>query len=284
MTLHFSDGRNLTYSTTQVMGIINVSPDSFYLASGCFDEEAQRAKVRQMVAEGASMIDIGACPTNSKASMHSAQDEEAALRLALPAITSELEALGKRQDIVLSVDTFRADVAEMCVKDFGVDMINDVSGCTLDARMAEVVAETKVPYVLMHMRGTPQTMQSLADYIDVTSEVMAYLKVRAEVLKNMGAGDIIIDPGFGFAKKVDQNYEMFSRLSDFKALGYPLLVGISRKSMIYQTLWVDAEHALNGTTVLNTLAIIQGADILRVHDVKEAVEAVKLVEKCGISE
>ena len=180
-------------------------------------------------------------------------------------------------DVILSIDTYRAEVARRCVEEWGADIINDISGGTIDERMFETVASLRVPYVLMHMRGTPETMSSLTDYDDVTAEVLEWMARRIDELRQMGVADIIADPGFGFAKTMEQNYEMLARLNAFHALDAPLLVGVSRKRMIYTLLGCSADDALNGTTAVNTIALLQGAHILRVHDVRAAVEAVRIV-------
>lgn len=276
----YARGREYEFTGTQVMGIVNVTPDSFYAGSRISGEEALRQRVRQIVEEGASMIDVGAYSTRPDAAEVSAQEELDRLSAALPVIREELAALGQ-PDMLVSVDTFRASVAEACVTGLGADLINDVSGGTLDADMLAVVARTKVPYILMHMRGTPQTMQQLTDYDEPLT--LAVGRFFDEQLQKLYALDkdaqVILDPGFGFAKTLEQNYVLFSNMpllmQRFATL--PMLVGISRKSMIYRLLGTTADEALNGTTVLNTLATQMGAHILRVHDVRAAVEAVKIV-------
>lgn len=267
-------GKSYEFRRPQVMGILNVTPDSFYSGSRMATDEAMIAgRIRQMLEEGVDMIDIGAYSTRSNADEVTPEEEYRRLSVGLDAIRSIAG------DILVSVDTFRAEIAERCVKNYGVQIINDVSGGTLDAAMFDTVARLDVPYILMHMRGTPATMQSLTEYTDVTDDVIADLTAKADALRNRGVKDIIIDPGFGFSKTVDQNYEMMARLDEFKKMGLPLLVGISRKSMIFRTLGTDAQHSLNGTTVLNTVSLMGGAHILRVHDVKECVETVKIMGK-----
>jgi dihydropteroate synthase len=256
----------------RVMGILNVTPDSFYAASRCRGEQAIVTRARQIVAEGGTMIDVGAYSTRPDATEVSADEEMARLAEALPLVQEAAP------DALISVDTFRADVARRCVTEFGVDIINDVSGGTLDPEMFRTVAELNVPYILMHMRGTPKTMQSLTDYRDLVGEVRDFFIERIASLRALGATEIILDPGYGFAKTLEQNYELFAALPKLIALGYPILVGISRKSMIYRLLGGTADEALNGTTVLNTLALQAGAHILRVHDVRAAVEALKIWE------
>lgn len=267
-------GKSYEFRRPQVMGILNVTPDSFYSGSRMATDEAMIAgRIRQMLEEDVDMIDIGAYSTRSNADEVTPEEEYRRLSVGLDAIRSIAG------DILVSVDTFRAEIAERCVKNYGVQIINDVSGGTLDAAMFDTVARLEVPYILMHMRGTPATMQSLTEYTDVTDDVIADLTAKADALRNRGVKDIIIDPGFGFSKTVDQNYEMMARLDEFKKMGLPLLVGISRKSMIFRTLGTDAQHSLNGTTVLNTVSLMGGAHILRVHDVKECVETVKIMGK-----
>lgn len=267
-------GKSYEFRRPQVMGILNVTPDSFYSGSRmATDVSLISSRIRQMLEEGVDMIDIGAYSTRSNADEVTPEEEYRRLSVGLDAIRSIAG------DILVSVDTFRAEIAERCVKNYGVQIINDVSGGTLDAAMFDTVARLEVPYILMHMRGTPATMQSLTEYTDVTDDVIADLTAKADALRNRGVKDIIIDPGFGFSKTVDQNYEMMARLDEFKKMGLPLLVGISRKSMIFRTLGTDAQHSLNGTTVLNTVSLMGGAHILRVHDVKECVETVKIMGK-----
>jgi dihydropteroate synthase len=266
-------GELIEISRPWVMGVLNVTPDSFYEASRCDLTEKIENRVMQMLSEGADVIDIGAYSTRPGAAEVSAEEELARLKIGM-AIVRRLA-----PDVLTSVDTFRADVAARCVEELGVNMVNDVSGGELDKDMFKTVARLRVPYVVMHMRGTPATMQQLTQYDDVTAEVLESLARKIDSLHQMGVADVIADPGFGFSKTVDQNYEMLSQLNAFTALDVPLLVGVSRKSMIYKYLDVTAGDALNGTTVLNTLALLQGAHILRVHDVKAASEAVKLVMK-----
>lgn len=257
----------------QVMGILNVTPDSFYAASRKEGDEEIAARARQIVSEGGTMIDVGAYSTRPDAAEVSAEEEWQRLRHALLIVRREAP------DTLISVDTFRADVARRCVEELDADIINDVSGGTLDEEMFPMVARLGVPYILMHMRGTPRTMQQLTDYRDLVAEVKDFLLERTARLRDLGARDIILDPGYGFAKTLDQNYELYAALPELCQLGLPVLVGISRKSMIYKLLGGTADDALNGTTVLNTLAVQAGAKILRVHDVRPAVEAVKITSK-----
>ncbi len=255
-----------------VMGILNVTPDSFYSGSRMgVDEMRIGERVEEILKEGGDIIDIGAYSTRPNADDISPEEEYSRLKIGLNVIKN-IDA-----NAIVSVDTFRADVARRCVEEFGVDIVNDVSGGTLDDEMFATVANLKVPYILMHMRGTPATMQQLTEYNDVTRDVIDDLHKKKCALNDLGIDDVIIDPGFGFSKTVEQNFEMLNRLEDFKQLDAPLLVGVSRKSMIFRTLGCTPVESLNGTTVINTISLLKGAHILRVHDVKEAVEVCKLV-------
>jgi dihydropteroate synthase len=255
-----------------VMGIVNVTPDSFYADSRTFDSQSIYNRIADLIELGADAIDIGGYSSRPGAADVSAQEEYSRLASALEIIRKHFP------DTIVSIDTFRADVARKCVSDWQADIINDISGGIADPEMWNTVAELKVPYILMHMRGTPKTMQSLCDYSDVTADVIKDLAAKIDKMRQLGIADIIIDPGFGFAKTLEQNYTLMSELQEFKRLDMPLLVGISHKSMIYKALDIKPENALNGTTVLNTIALAKGADILRVHDVKEAKEAVKITK------
>lgn len=255
-----------------VMGIVNVTPDSFYADSRTFDSQSIYNRIANLIEQGADAIDIGGYSSRPGAADVSAQEEYSRLASALEIIRKHFP------DTIVSIDTFRADVARKCVSDWQADIINDISGGIADPEMWNTVAELKVPYILMHMRGTPKTMQSLCDYSDVTADVIKDLAAKIDKMRQLGIADIIIDPGFGFAKTLEQNYTLMSELQEFKRLDMPLLVGISHKSMIYKALDIKPENALNGTTVLNTIALAKGADILRVHDVKEAKEAVKITK------
>ncbi|MBC7922718.1 MAG: dihydropteroate synthase [Ferruginibacter sp.] len=252
-----------------VMGILNVTPDSFF-DGGSYTTEAQiLLRAERILSEGATFIDVGGYSTRPHAPDIPEEEERARV---LPAIRCILKAFPRAY---VSVDTFRARVAQSAVE-AGACLVNDVSGGTLDARMFETVSQLNVPYVLMHTRGTPQTMTRLTDYRDVTLEVLDDLQKKIFALRSLGQKDILLDVGFGFAKTREQSFELLENLNYFEALRAPLLVGVSRKSMVYQTLGTTAAEALNGTTVLNTLALTKGASVLRVHDVREAVEAVKL--------
>lgn len=267
-------GRLLEVSSPLVMGILNVTPDSFYSGSRCGDAEGKiRARVRQILAEGGRIIDIGGYSSRPMADDVTPEEEWRRLSLALKILREEAP------EAIVSVDTFRAVVAERCVGEYGVDIVNDISAGELDADMIATVARLKVPYVMMHMRGNPHTMQGLTDYDDVTAEVLRFLGGKVKKAAYAGIADIIVDPGFGFSKTLDQNYRLLASLEVLQELGCPLLAGVSRKSMIYNLLGVSPEESLGGTIAVNTLALLKGASILRVHDVKEAVETVAIVEK-----
>ena len=263
----------LDLSQPQVMTIINVTDDSFFEGSRTVDERSIVARVEQAVAEGATILDVGGYSSRPGAAELSVEDEWQRVRLGLRAVRSV-------SDIPVSVDTFRSEVACRAVEEFGELIINDISAGELDANMVDVVAKYDLPYVAMHMRGTPQTMQSQTDYgQDIVSEVCQYFERRVEELRQRGVSKIILDPGFGFAKTLEQNYELLGGLNRLTAMGYPVLVGVSRKSMIYKLLSVTSAEALNGTTALHWEALRQGATILRVHDTREAVEVVKIFNK-----
>ncbi len=266
-------GNLMDLGEPQVMGILNITPDSFYSASRKNTEGEIEERVERILAEGGSIIDIGAYSSRPGADNISSEEEMKRLRGALRILRSVAP------DAVVSVDTFRADVAKMCVEEYGVQIINDISGGELDSKMFETVAALGVPYILMHMKGNPQTMQVEPHYDDLLSEMLQYFGHKVQQLHELGVKDIILDPGFGFAKTLEHNYELMNRMQDLQVLGLPMLVGVSRKSMIYKLLGGAPEGALNGTSVLNTLALLKGASILRVHDVKEAVEVVQIVKK-----
>ncbi len=269
MNLH---GRLVEIDRPWIMGILNVTPDSFYDGSRCPDTARIEARVRQMVGDGADVIDIGAYSTRPGAAEVTAAEELARLERGMEVVRRVAP------DAIVSVDTFRADVARSCVEQFGVDIVNDVAGGTLDDRMFATVAQLGVPYIVMHMRGTPATMQQLTDYDNVTADVLKYLARKVDELHQMGVNDVIADPGFGFSKTVEQNYELMRGLEVFHELRVPLLVGVSRKSMVFRLLGCTPAEALNGTTVLNTMALERCAHFLRVHDVRQAVEARSIVE------
>jgi dihydropteroate synthase len=258
------------YSRPVVMGILNVTPDSFYAGSRSFDAGEIERRVTTLLAEGADMIDIGAY--SSRPGADDVTPDEEIERLA-----RGMEILRKHNETIpVSVDTFRADVAREAISKLGCDIVNDISGTNLDPLMAETVAELRCPYILMHMRGTPATMQQLTEYTDVTTDVLAEIGERLAKLAMLGVNDIIIDPGFGFSKTLEQNYELMRNLKTFQLFHRPLLVGISRKSMLTRLLNIDTADALNATTALNTLALDRGASILRVHDVAAARQAVTI--------
>lgn len=270
-------GRLVSLDEPQVMGILNVTPDSFFATSRCRSEEEIRQRVCMMRREGATMVDIGAYSSRPGAEEVSVEEE---LRRLLPAVGIVRE---EWPDAIISVDTFRAEVARQAVE-AGADIINDISGGEMDKDMFRTVAELHVPYILMHMQGTPQDMQKAPHYDNLMCEVFRSLGERVEELHEMGVADVIVDPGFGFGKTMAQNYEMMARLGEFRLLGCPILVGISRKSMVYRLLDTTPEESLNGTTALNTIALMNGASILRVHDIREAVEAIKIYRQCLISD
>lgn len=262
-------GELICFDTPKVMGILNITPDSFYAQSRTTPAEVLR-KAEQMLEEGATFVDIGGYSSRSNAQEVSLQEE-------LQRVVPVVEALVKHfPDIRISVDTFRAEVARESLE-AGACIINDISAGQIDPAIWEVVAHYQVPYIAMHMRGTPQTMQTYTEYDKLTKDILYYFSQIKDKARQLRINDLIIDPGFGFSKTLAQNYELMQQLALFKALECPILVGISRKSMIYKLLDTTPEAALNGTTVLNTFALLHGADILRVHDVKEAVECVKIV-------
>lgn len=272
------NGKLIDLGQPQVMGILNVTPDSFYSGSRKQSEEDIRNRVKQIVYEGGQMIDIGAYSSRPGADDVSTEEEMARLRKGMK-IVNEMA-----PGMPVSVDTFRADVAKMCVEELGVGIINDISGGELDKHMFATVAKLGVPYILMHMKGTPQTMQQAPHYDDLMKEILLYFAEKIQQLRDLGQKDIILDPGYGFAKTIEHNYHLLHHQEMLNVFELPLLVGISRKSMIYRLLGTSPEESLNGTSVLNTVALQKGASILRVHDVKECVEVVKIVEmmeKCG---
>jgi len=267
-----SNGRIISLDKPLVMGIINVTDDSFYNGSRYKLGFRIAARAEQIIREGGSIIDVGACSTRPGAKPVSEQQELKRLAKALHAIRK------KYPEAIISVDTYRSRVARMAVGDYRANIINDISAGELDPEMFSTIAELKIPYVLMHMRGTPETMQQNPTYDNVIREIITYLNGKIEQLKQLGVSDIIVDPGFGFGKTVDHNFSILKNLQVFRLFERPILVGLSRKSMISKTLGIPAAKCLNGTTVLNTMALLNGATILRVHDVREATEAIKLVE------
>lgn len=270
-------GKLIDVSSPKVMGILNVTPNSFYDGGKYSDEKGILNQVEKMLVEGATFIDVGAYSSKPSAEFVSEQEEMERLLPIVKLVVKYFPAT------LISIDTFRAQVAQSAVEN-GACMINDISAGSLDKKMMATVAALQVPYVMMHMKGTPQTMQSLAHYENVTKEMLFYFSQKVAEARSLGINDLIIDPGFGFAKTLEQNFEVLNNLELFQTLSLPLLVGVSRKSMIYKSLDIQAEFALNGTTVLNTIALQKGATIVRVHDVKEAVESIKLVAKLSASE
>lgn len=266
-------GALLDLSTPQVMGILNVTPDSFFARSRKQTESEIRQRCHQIIEEGASIIDIGAYSSRPDAQHISAEEEMARLHVGLRVLREEFP------DAIVSVDTFRAGVAERCVKEYGAGIINDIAAGMMDEHMFETIARLQVPYIMMHMQGTPQIMQHAPHYDAFFKDVCMYFAEKIQRLHDLGVNDLILDPGFGFGKTLEHNYELMNHLEEFTHIfELPLLIGISRKSMIYKLLDCTPDEALNGTTALHTVALLKGANILRVHDVKEAVETVRIVE------
>jgi dihydropteroate synthase len=261
-------------SVPKVMGILNVTPDSFFSSSRYMSEEGILFRAGQIIDDGADILDVGACSTRPGIELVSEEEELLRLRMALHLIRK------RWPDMPVSVDTFRSRVAEVVVKEFRVDIINDISGGDLDPMMFKTVADLQVPYILMHIQGTPATMQNQPHYEDLMTEVCQFFSKRVAALRSLGVNDIILDPGFGFGKALEHNYELLRRLDELQLFDLPLLVGLSRKSMIYKNLGTNPEQSLNGTSILNTLALAGGAHILRVHDILEAKECVKLFQTC----
>lgn len=265
-------GKGFKLSQPKVMGILNVTPDSFYTESRKQTDQEIETRIRQMMEEGADILDIGAYSSRPFADDVSPEKEMQRLRQGLSILRKLYP------EAIVSVDTFRADVARMCVEEYGVQIVNDISGGRLDPEMFKTVAQLGVPYILTHMKGTPQTMQKAPYYEDVMEEVCAFFQSNIRELQDAGVKDIILDPGFGFGKTVEHNYQILHNLDELHLFHLPLLAGFSRKSMIWRVLNITPEEALNGTTVLNTISLLKGAHILRVHDVKECVEVIKLTQ------
>jgi dihydropteroate synthase len=266
-------GTLVSIESPLVMGILNVTPDSFYAGSRKQTEADINKRIEAILQEGGRIIDVGGYSSRPDAADVSPEEETARLAFAL-------RILGRQYpEAIVSVDTFRAGVARRCVEEYGAAIINDIAGGDLDPDMFQTVAGLQVPYIMMHMRGTPQTMQQFTAYDNLVVDIRKYFSEKVYRLEQLGVNDIILDPGFGFSKTIEQNYQLMRHLNDFSIFGLPLLVGISRKAMIYKYLGATPSESLNGTSILNTLALLKGADILRVHDVKEAVEAVKIVYK-----
>ena len=266
-------GELISLEEPLVMGILNVTPDSFYEGSRKQTETDIRNRIEEILQEGGAIIDLGGYSSRPDAQDVSPEEEMERLCLALRILRDEYP------KAMVSVDTFRADIARRCVEEYGAAIINDISGGELDAAMFPTIADLHIPYIIMHMRGTPKTMQQHCDYQNLTADILLYFSKKIEQLHLMGVNDVIIDPGFGFSKTLEQNYELMRHLADFSLFEKPLLVGISRKSMIYKLLGGTPTESLNGTTVLNTYALLNGANILRVHDVKAAVEAVRIFKQ-----
>lgn len=266
-------GELLDLSIPKIMGILNITPDSFFDGKKYSTQEKILFQVNKMLNDGCDIVDIGAYSSRPGAKQISVKDELNRLCPVLESIRNEFP------DIILSVDTFRSEVAKKVVEDFNVNIINDISAGELDDKMFDSIAKLNVPYILMHMKGSPDNMQENPKYNNVIKEVINYFSLKVETLKLLGVNDLIIDPGFGFGKTLEHNYQLLKYLDDFRIFELPILVGISRKSMINKLLEISPEEALNGTSVLNTLAIINGTNILRVHDVKEANESIKLCTK-----
>ncbi len=269
-------GQLIDLSTPKVMGILNVTPNSFYDGGQYVTEKTILNQVGKMLQEGATFIDLGAYSSKPNAEFITVEDE---IERLLPVVQSILKHF---PETLLSIDTFRSEVAKIAL-DHGAAIINDIAAGNLDEKMMETVAHFQVPYIMMHMKGTPQTMTSLTQYENIVKEILFYFSEKISQARSFGINDLIVDPGFGFAKTIDQNYEVLQKLELFQMLDLPILVGVSRKSMVYKTLENSAAEALNGTTALNTIALTKGAKILRVHDVKEAVECVKLFNRLIIN-
>ena len=268
-------GKLLDLETPKVMGILNITTDSFYKGSRYNSDEDILKAADRMLSLGADILDVGGYSSRPGATDISKEEESIRVLKSIKLISSEFP------DAIISIDTFRADIARVAILECGAHIINDISGGEADTEMFPLVEKLKVPYILMHMKGAPGNMQNNPVYDDVVADILKWFGERIFRLQSAGVKDIIIDPGFGFGKTTEHNFEMLRRLSDFSVAGLPLLVGLSRKGMIWKTLEVTADEALNGTSVLNALALANGADILRVHDVKEAVQAVRLLQKIG---
>jgi dihydropteroate synthase len=266
------NGQLIDLTTPRIMGIVNVTPNSFYDGGKLSDEKSVLLQVEKMLTDGATFIDVGGYSSKPNAEFVSEEEE---LQRVVPIIKSIVKEFPK---VLLSIDTFRSQVAKHSVEN-GAAIVNDISAGSLDENMIRTVAQLRVPYIMMHMKGTPKTMQSLTQYDDLVKEMLLYFSEKIAIARSFGISDLIVDPGFGFAKTLEQNFELLNKLELLQMLELPLLIGVSRKSMIYKTLNTDAEHALNGTTSLNTISLMKGAKILRVHDVKEAVECVQLYQK-----
>ena len=271
-------GKLIDLSLPKVMGILNITPDSFYKSSRVTEDKEIITTAVRMVNEGADFLDVGGYSSRPRAEDVPAEEEKKRVLHAIRLIRRELP------QAVISIDTFRSEIAREAVSDCGTHMINDISGGEADENMFRIVKELNVPYIMMHMKGNPQTMQDNPEYDDIVADILKWFSHRIVKLQSAGVKDIIIDPGFGFGKTIKHNFEMLNRLGDFAVAGLPVIVGVSRKSMIWKSLSVTPEEALNGTSVLHAVALLKGADILRVHDVREAVQAVRLIEMVKTTE
>ncbi len=271
------DGKKIDFSNKAVMGILNVTPDSFF-DGGCYNSEvALRNRIDRILGEGAMIIDVGAYSTRPGAPAVSADEELKRLDVAMELIRRY------HPNAIVSIDTFRSSVASAINRCFGPVIVNDISGGTMDSEMFNFVVESGLPYIMMHIQGTPETMQNNPRYDNVTAQVKEFFQERVSLLNERGFSNLILDPGFGFGKTIEHNYKLLNEMDSLLDLGFPILAGVSRKSMIYKLLGVTPNEALNGTTAVNTIALLRGASILRVHDVKEAVEAVRLVKQLGVN-
>jgi dihydropteroate synthase len=266
-------GQLIDFSVPKVMGVLNVTPDSFYDGGRYTAEKKIASKVEKMIMEGADFIDVGAYSSRPGAAIISYEEEVRRLSKTMKVLKSRFPS------IIISIDTFRSGIARKMVEEYGADMINDISAGDMDKEMFSTIADLQIPYVMMHMQGTPQTMQKNPKYKNIVKDIITIFAGKVEELKLLGVDDVILDPGFGFGKTLDHNYELMNGLGLFAVLNKPIMVGVSRKSMIGKLLGCTPDEALNGTVVLNTIALMKGIDILRVHDVKEAVEAIRIVEK-----
>lgn len=267
------NGQSIDFSEPKVMGILNVTPDSFYDGGRFLEEKKMVSKVEQMISEGVDFIDVGAYSSRPGATDISYGEETKRLSATMKVLRYRFPA------IIISIDTFRSGIARKMVEEYGANMINDISAGSMDREMFRTIADLRVPYIMMHMQGIPQTMQKDPKYEHVVKDIITFFSRKVEKLKLLGVNDVILDPGLGFGKTLDHNYEIMNGLSLFAIFNKPVMIGVSRKSMIGKLLGCTPDEALNGTIVLNTVALLEGVDILRVHDVKEAVEAIRIIEK-----
>ena len=266
-------GKLLDLEIPKVMGILNITPDSFYSGSRYNTDDEILKEATRMLEDGADILDVGGYSSRPGAKDISTEEERNRVLRVIKMISREFP------KAIISVDTFRAEIAREAIVECGASIINDISGGDADINMFQVIRSLNIPYIMMHMKGDPRTMQNKPVYDDIVADILKWFGERIFKLKSAGVKDIIIDPGFGFGKTIEHNFELLRRLGDFSIAGLPVLVGISRKSMIWKTLNIDAEEALNGTTAINAIALLNGADILRVHDVKEAVQTVLLIKR-----